>query len=90
MQIDEAKKEGRTLPELKPPSWAEQEDETWLQEREAKESKTHREEGGDADAPGDVEQTQGAQGRAETRPPNRPEHGQGVNRPDSREPSASP
>lgn len=90
MLIDEAKELGVGLPEPVPWDWWQEENETWLQEREARESKTHQEEGGDADAPGDVEQTEGAEGRAETRPPNRPEHGQGVNRPDGREPSASP
>jgi hypothetical protein len=91
IQIDDAKEQGRkSLPALIPWSWEEEENEAWLQEREARESKTHREEGGDADAPGDVEQTEGAEGRAETRPPNRPEQGQGVNRPDRRQPSASP
>jgi hypothetical protein len=43
----------------------------------------------DGDARDDP-QTEGAEGRAETRPPNRPEHGQGVNRPDRRQPSANP
>jgi hypothetical protein len=89
-QIDEKKAEGRPLPELRPWNWRQEENEAWLQAREARQSKTHREEGGDADAPRDVEQTEGAEGRAETRPPNRPEHGQGVNRPDSHQPSASP
>ena len=90
MLIDEAKEAGVGLPEPRPWDWWEEEYEAWLQEREARESKTHREEDGDADAPGDAEQTEGAKGRAGTRPPNRPEHGQGVNRPDSRQPSASP
>jgi len=88
--IDEAKEVDRRLPERAPPNCQEEEDEVWLQEREARESKTHRGEGEEADAPGDAEQTEGAEGRAETRPPNRPEHGQGVSRPDRRQPSASP
>jgi len=70
--IADAKEHGKPLPEPAPWNWRQEENEAWLQAREARESKTHREEGGTPMLPGTLSKPRAPKGVRKTSLPTGP------------------